>query len=72
MGYFAPLWGRKLSHVFAAATAAFDNSKKRGSAEQRPRARPGAEGENRYERGVRDSAFTATELRTLKAASVPR
>ena len=30
------------------------------------------EGGHAYERGVRDSALTDTELRTLNAASVPR
>ncbi len=71
MGYFRPPEGREISHVFAAVLVTFDNSKKRGSAVA-GQGDGGSKGENRYERGVRDSAFTATELRTLNAASVPR
>jgi hypothetical protein len=37
-----------------------------------PRTRPPVRPRVRYDRGVRDSALTDTELRTLNAASVPR
>ena len=49
------------------AKASEDNSKKQGTACQEPLTE-----RTRYERGVRDSALTDTELRTLNAVSVPR